>query len=1074
MSDELEQIRAIRTNPCMKLKKSPYLRESFTDEYGEEVKVAVRNYQAQGIMNLLQVPRTILSDDTGLGKAQPLTAKVMTPTGWRPIGDIRVGDRVMGSDGLPIKVTGVFPQGVKPIYEVFMTDGSSTECCDEHLWTVRSGNTRRSGDGWRTLSLREIMDGGLLRQMRSTGKKWSIPTVKPVQFRERDLLVDPYLLGVLIGDGSMPSHVTVCNGDPKMFDIVESRLPPGYRFGAYKADGYSRPVLMPLGTKSGTKSPLKQALKDIGLLGKNWSNKYIPEEYLTSSVNQRIELLRGLMDTDGYVSKDGAITQFYSSNLGLVRGFVELVQSLGGTAKVAEKVPVLGKKSRAKRGRLSYIVTLSLPNQIIPFHLPRKVSRWRPRTKYFPTRYIERAELIGTKECVCIRVDAPDSLYVTDDYIVTHNTLQTLCTIGYVWTVEPEYVPIVITRKSSLYQWDAEIKKFMQGMSASVVDGEPWERDESYKDFFGGWDPGNKRLLVTTYDSFLKDFEESVVRDRSQKPPKGAKAELKRARDRLKDLKASFEPKKKAFEGAFGPRSEAVREYLGVRLKPADADADLPPAPQDWTRADEVYLMRAIGDREEVRAAQREAERLKDVVEPPVVAEGFHSHLKRFLEAHPGCRLMLVMDEAHVAKNPSGKLHKALKEVADRCERVVAMTATPVKNRLMEFFALFRIVCPFLFPKITHFMNRFCIVKMQKIGKGRQVPIVVGHSKAQIEDFVSVIEPYYLSRRKYDVASELPQLITREILCVLSKEQQELYEAAEIEAEMAQAEADPDEPDTSAMKCMTLIQQASNAPQLLADEMGEPFPGESSKLEALVEILQDAPDTKFIVYSRFKKMIDLIDKRLVQEKIMFRRVTGDEEAKKRAANVKEYQAPDSGVNVMLITSAGTESLNLQATEYIVCVDSPWSWGDYVQLIGRGIRLGSRNLAVIVIHLIARIAGGRKTIDDYVIETLRGKRKLADAVAGEALKGGLEFSEADMVKEVMTLMGRSKTEGTAGLRDAVRVRVQSAGAAKKAAKARERAGVLGPSGPHGQAGATGDKGRGSLGADLSLYVDLSDI
>jgi SNF2 family DNA or RNA helicase len=662
-------------------------------------------------------------------------------------------------------------------------------------------------------------------------------------------------------------------------------------------------------------------------------------------------------------------------------------------------------------------------------------------------------------------------------------TLVALSTIGYVWLMEPEYVPIVVTRKSSLYQWDDEIKKFMKNMSAVVVDGEPFERNNAYKEFFGNWTLGRKQLLVMTYDTYLKDFEQSVVRDRT--PPstkdgkaalRDARAQLKAARDALKERKAKFEPRKAAFKERFDGRNDIVKSYLVERLKPADENAKPPTRPSDWSAEDEAFIVAAVAERSIVQAAQAAVDAARDLVEPPVVAEGIEAYLKELVAAHDSVKIMLVMDEAHVIKNHQGKIHDAMGRTAKMCERVIAMTATPVKNRLMEFFSLFRVVCPFLFPRITHFQRDYCIVKMQSIGRNRQVPIVVGHSKDQIERFVAAIEPYYLSRRKYEVAKELPELITREIVCVLSPEQVDLYEMAELEAEEAEAEADPDEPNAHAMKCMVLIQQASNAPQLIANEEGVPYEGESSKLEAIVELLQGAPDSKFLVFSRFKQMIDLVDRRLKKEQVEFVRITGDEGAKERRANRDTYQDPASGTNVMLITTAGTESLNLQATEYIICIDSPWSWGDYVQLTGRGIRIGSKNLTVMLIHLIAMLPGGRETIDHHVVKTLRAKRKLADAVSGEALKGGLEFAEEDMVKEVVEMVRKARASGkTAGVREAVRTRIQSAG---KGSKKRSRAAGLpspflsldGEQGPPKRAEPERKVPSGELGA----YIDMSDI
>ena len=658
-------------------------------------------------------------------------------------------------------------------------------------------------------------------------------------------------------------------------------------------------------------------------------------------------------------------------------------------------------------------------------------------------------------------------------------TLQTLCAIGYVWMMEPEYVPIVVTRKSSLYQWDDEIKKFMQNMSAVVVDGEPFEREAAYKEFFGGWDVSRKQLLVMTYDTYLKDFEQSVVRDRTPPSTKEGKAALRAARERLKaardvlkEKKKVFDPKKAAFKERFDGRNDEVKAYLVERLKPADEGAVPPAAPPGWSREDEEFMAGAIAERSVVRAAQAAVDAARDQVEPPVLADGIASHLNGLVRSHPEVKLMLVMDEAHVIKNHQGKIHDAMGKTAMLCDRVIAMTATPVKNRLMEFFSLFRVVCPFLFPKITHFQRDFCIMKMQSIGRGRQVPIVVGHSKDQIERFVAAIEPYYLSRRKYDVAKELPELITREIVCVLSPEQTDLYEMAELEAE---AGADPDEPNTYSMKCMTLIQQASNAPQLISNEEGVPYEGESSKLEALVELLQGAPDSKFLVFSRFKQMVDLVDRRLKKEKISFVRITGDEGAKERRANRETFQSPSSGSNVMLITTAGTESLNLQAAEYIVCIDSPWSWGDYVQLTGRGIRIGSKNLAVVMVHLIAVLPGGRETIDHHVVKTLRAKRKLADAVSGEALKGGLEFAAEDMAKEVIEMIRRARASGrTAGVREEVRTRIQSSG---RGAKKKRAMAAQAPSpflSLDGDPGQEEPERKLSGSSDLGPYVDMSDL
>lgn len=240
-----------------------------------------------------------------------------------------------------------------------------------------------------------------------------------------------------------------------------------------------------------------------------------------------------------------------------------------------------------------------------------------------------------------------------------------------------------------------------------------------------------------------------------------------------------------------------------------------------------------------------------------------------------------------------------------------------------------------------------------------------------------------------------------------------VYDLSEVGA--LETSADPDADKTELLKAMTMVQQACNAPQLLSDEDGNPYEGSSSKMETLLDILQENPSTKTIIFSRFEKMISLIQEELRKAKIPHVRITGKEDkAKDREEAKAKFQSSDSGVNVILITAAGSESINLHAAEHMVFVDNPWSWGVYVQLIGRPIRIGSRNEAVLVTHLIARRHGGGKTIDDYVIKTLRSKKSLADAVAGVSLKEGLKFTESDMAENILQMLKDGRSEDAKAL------------------------------------------------------------
>lgn len=994
--DLIKKIREIRSRENLTLQPSPYLRKSFLDEYGEEKPVSLRNYQAQMVANLLMMERMLCGDDTGLGKAQPVDSLVMTPSGWSRIGDLRKGDSVIGSDGLPTKVLGIFPQGVKQAYRVTMDDGSSTECCEDHLWAVRTGNSRRFGNEFHVRSLKQITAAGLMRQKNSTGLRWEIPVASPVQFPEKNLPIDPYLLGVLIGDGSMAQNLNLTNGDPVMFDIARQHFPLECQYGRTSDDGYTRNIT----SKVPGFNPLIRALSGLGMWGCNWYTKFIPEQYLIASVEQRAELLRGLMDTDGYVSKDGKVTQFYSSNGGLTRDFVRLVQSLGGVAYVSSKVPTLRGKSRAKKGRMAFTVTVSLPNDLVPFKLPRKTCRWAPRTKYFPSRRISSVVASRETECVCIKVAAADSLYVTDEFIVTHNTIELLSTIGYVWMKEPEYVPIIVTTKSALFQWASEVEKFMQGMEAVTISGQPFKRHALYEGFFLNHDPSKKRLLILTYDHVMYDMEESVIKEKSRSPRKGFAGELDAARSEKKAATALLAAAKDVFQKQFGDRTFDVSHYVEETLREGPGGRSVPPG---WGAEDTKALAKLIFSKERLAAAEETVARLNREAAPPKKVPGLADYVGSMLASHPSARVFLVMDEIHKLKNHKSQFHTKCAILSRMSQRVVGMTATPVKNRLMEFFAIFRIIFPSLFPMVSHFQNDYCVMKIQEIPGGRKVPIVVGYKN--LDSFVAKIEPYYLSRKKYDVAKELPELISVECECELLELQEELYDMAE--TGLLNKGDDPDSTSSDILSSMTMCQQAANSPRLIADEGGVPFEGPSSKADRLMELLEEEADgQKVIVFSRFKKMINLVDSMLEERKIKFVRITGDEADPKLREKAKvQFQNMKSGVDVILLTTAGAESINLQSAQHFVFLDLPWSWGDYVQLVGRMQRIGSSHNTIVAHHFLSRKRDGKKTIDHYVLKALRSKKRLADKVAGESLKGGLVLmdGDGDSIRDVMEQM-----------------------------------------------------------------------
>jgi len=384
-----------------------------------------REWLIAGILPLGSV--MLLAASGGSGKAGPLWSKVLTPTGWKLMGDIQVGDEVIAGDGSVTKVSGVFPQGKKPIFKVEMSDGATTHCCDEHLWLTKTQKERDTSKDWQVRSLSEIRQ--TLHLHKNHGRKdrnHSIPMVGPVQFKEQTLPIHPYLLGVILGDGSITKNgMTLTISDEQITDSVLALLPPGHELKIKEI----RPKCIEYTIKCGRQpGNLRDVLKDLNLFGCQSWEKFVPENYIYASVEQRLALLHGLMDTDG--TTGGTSTTFDSSSRALRDAVVTIVQSLGGKAVATQRQPWFSYKGEKKQGRDGYRAFISMPPGFKSFCITSKAAKEIERTKYVPSRFVHSIEYAGDHEAQCIMVDHPSHTYVTDDFIVTHNT-----TLLYNWAL---------------------------------------------------------------------------------------------------------------------------------------------------------------------------------------------------------------------------------------------------------------------------------------------------------------------------------------------------------------------------------------------------------------------------------------------------------------------------------------------------------------------------------------------------------------------------------------------------------------------------------------------------------------
>ncbi len=362
------------------------------------------------------------------GRAQPVDTPVLTPTGFRAIGALRVGDLVVGSDGRPTPVLGVYPQGSKDVYRVAAQDGASALACAEHLWFVTTRDDRRHGKVGRVLETREM--AGDLR--RAHYRRFELPLVAPVEFEPRDVPLDPYALGLLLGDGCITARTTpeFTTADPELANALELAL-PGIELRRKNDIGY---VLRHIsGSRGGLRiaNPVTTALRGLGLAGTRSTTKFVPGDYLFNSSAVRLAVLQGLLDTHGRPVRQAGRTcrvQFTTCSDRLRDDVLFLVRSLGGVAydrtRSAEGRPPGGTADLPVFHRDdSHVIDIRLPAGTQPFRLARKRKIYSATGGGRPMRYIDSIEPAGRTECVCIAVAADDSLYVTEDFLVTHNTL---------------------------------------------------------------------------------------------------------------------------------------------------------------------------------------------------------------------------------------------------------------------------------------------------------------------------------------------------------------------------------------------------------------------------------------------------------------------------------------------------------------------------------------------------------------------------------------------------------------------------------------------------------------------------
>ena len=357
-----------------------------------------------------------MTGGTGGGKLSPLDEPVLTVNGWKQMGDIRIGDELVAPlNREPSVVIGIYPQGIKPIYKITTSDGRTTRCGWEHLWRIYTekqvSKSRRGLGGFFVKTTQEIKEDYL-----DKGKSVYLPVALPYLGKEKELPIDPYVLGVWLGDGCCGNSViTVSNDESDIIEKIAERLDSTYHI--HGKASYSNQI-----HQNDTTRNILRNLRSLSLDVYS-RERFIPQEYLHASIEQRMDLLKGLMDSDGYIGEKNRYA-FSTTSTKLKDGFVELCRGLGYIVGVH--------KENRTRYESGVCWDVSIQTNDIIFSSQKHLSKYYENLEKYKNKNREykhdfirivSIEYIGDMEAQCIMVSNKDHLYITNDYIVTHNTV---------------------------------------------------------------------------------------------------------------------------------------------------------------------------------------------------------------------------------------------------------------------------------------------------------------------------------------------------------------------------------------------------------------------------------------------------------------------------------------------------------------------------------------------------------------------------------------------------------------------------------------------------------------------------
>jgi phage terminase large subunit GpA-like protein len=397
------------------------------------------------------------------GKALDVETPIPTPEGWTTMGDLKVGDTILSPSGAPTDIVFVTEyQYERTCYRVTFSDGETIVADEDHRWGVERFYWKATNWRYEVKTTAELLND-LHYGERANGRKrfrYRIRNTAPIELPEKELRIDPYLLGVWLGDGtSAQAYVSSSKADAPHYEarfvaaghkvsVVEDRentvylrvdmrerltthCQRGHEFSAVgraKSGGCMECLrqghhrrkygkeMAPLGLFADT---FQSRLQDLRLI----NNKHVPQAYLRASVRQRMELLRGLMDTDGSFDRRAGRVEFTTVSEALCEGFCELARSLGFKPSVAARKTTWEYKGDKKEGR-AYRIAFPVPAGTQVFSLPRKAGQTKTATADVSYRQIVSIEPVVSRPVKCIQVSDRSHMFLAGRGMVpTHNTM---------------------------------------------------------------------------------------------------------------------------------------------------------------------------------------------------------------------------------------------------------------------------------------------------------------------------------------------------------------------------------------------------------------------------------------------------------------------------------------------------------------------------------------------------------------------------------------------------------------------------------------------------------------------------